>query len=55
MPRDVTVLTEADLRRIVTLDREAVDVVEKAFEALATGKVVMPPILSLPTDSRAVR
>ncbi len=47
MPREVTVLTEADLRRIVHLDLDAIGVVEKAFAALATGKVVMPPILSM--------
>ncbi len=43
----VTILTEAELRRSVSLDREAVAVVEHAFTALAGGKVVMPPILRL--------
>jgi ectoine utilization protein EutC len=47
MRRDVAVLTEAELRKIVHLDLETVDVVEKAFAALAAGKVVMPPILSM--------
>ncbi len=47
MPRDVTILTEADLRGLVKLDLPAVDVVERAFAALASGKVVMPPILSM--------
>ena len=47
MPHDVTILTEAELRRIVHLDLRAVEVVEKAFAALASGKVVMPPILSM--------
>lgn len=47
MPHDVTILTETDLREIVALDLEAVDVVEKAFAALAGGGVVMPPILSM--------
>ncbi len=41
------VLTEADLRRVVTLDTSAVDCVENAFRALATKPVVMPPILRL--------
>jgi ornithine cyclodeaminase len=41
------VLTEADLRRIVRLDAEAVACVEEAFLALATKDVVMPPILRL--------
>ncbi len=47
MPHDVTILTEAELRRVVHLDLEAIDVVEQAFVALASGKVVMPPILSM--------
>jgi len=47
MPHDVTVLTETDLRRIVRLDIPTIGVVEKAFAALASGKVVMPPIMSM--------
>lgn len=47
MAHDVTILTEADLRRIVSLDLQSVAVVEKAFAALAGGQVVMPPILSM--------
>ena len=47
MPHDVTVLTEADLRAVVPLDMAAVEVVERAFAALARGGVVMPPILSM--------
>ena len=47
MPHNVTILTEAELRRVVHLDRAAIDVVESAFAALASGKVVMPPILSM--------
>ncbi|WP_416896285.1 MAG: cyclodeaminase [Minwuia sp.] len=45
--RDVTVLTETDLRACVPLNLAAIDVVEAAFRALATGEVVMPPILSM--------
>jgi ornithine cyclodeaminase len=45
--RDITVLTEADLRACVKLDMQAVDIVERAFTALAGGHVVMPPILSM--------
>lgn len=41
------ILTEADLRRIVPLDREAIACVEDAFHALATKSVAMPPILRL--------
>ncbi len=47
MPHKVRVLTENDLRAAVPLDLAAVDVVERAFVALASGKVVMPPILSM--------
>jgi ornithine cyclodeaminase len=44
---DVTILTEAQLRTLVPLDREAVRCIEDAFRALATKPVVMPPILRL--------
>lgn len=43
----MTILTEADLRKIVSLDLDAVACVEAAFEALATKAVAMPPILRL--------
>ena len=43
----VTILTEADLRRLVPLDLDAIDCVEDAFRALATKPVAMPPILRL--------
>jgi len=43
----MTILTEAQLRQVVRLDLEAVACVEKAFCALATEAVVMPPILRL--------
>jgi ornithine cyclodeaminase len=46
MPR-MTILTEADLRKIVSLDLDAIACVEAAFEALATKAVAMPPILRL--------
>ena len=44
---DVTILTEAELRRCVGLDAATVDIIEQAFAALAQGGVVMPPILSM--------
>ncbi|SEB35258.1 ornithine cyclodeaminase [Nitratireductor aquibiodomus] len=47
MPHDILVLTEADLRKAVRLDLKAIDVVEEAFRALASGGVIMPPILSM--------
>ena len=46
MPK-IKILTETDLRALVPLDLEAIDCVERAFVALAGGKVVMPPILSM--------
>lgn len=47
MARDIAVLTEAELRRLVDVDLAAVETVERAFAALAGGEVVMPPILSM--------
>ncbi|MBD1545632.1 cyclodeaminase [Roseibium aggregatum] len=47
MTHDMKILTETELRRVVHLDPAAVDCVEKAFGLLATGKVVMPPVLSM--------
>ncbi|MBX5194100.1 ectoine utilization protein EutC [Rhizobium sp. NZLR10] len=41
------ILTEAELRKVITLDRDAVACVEQAFAALATKAVAMPPILRL--------
>ncbi len=40
-------LTEQELRKIVTLDLDAVSCIESAFAALSGGRVVMPPILSM--------
>lgn len=47
MPHDIRIVTEAELRAAVTLDLTLVDVIERAFAALAGGGVVMPPILSM--------
>ncbi|TPI22478.1 cyclodeaminase [Mesorhizobium sp. B4-1-1] len=43
----MTILSESDLHKIVTLDLDAVACVENAFRALATLPVAMPPILRL--------
>ncbi|WP_306751643.1 cyclodeaminase [Paracoccus actinidiae] len=43
----VKILTEADLRTLVPLDRDAVSCIRDAFLALATKPVAMPPILRL--------
>lgn len=45
---NIKILTEVDLRQLVPMDLAAVDCVEQAFRALAGGKVVMPPIMSMP-------
>lgn len=47
MAHEVTILTETELRALVRLDLAAVEVVERALAALASGRVVMPPILSM--------
>lgn len=47
MAHDIRIVTEDQLRQVVKLDLTAIDVVERAFAALASGKVVMPPILSM--------
>jgi ornithine cyclodeaminase len=44
---EITLLAEAELRNLLTLDRDIVDCIAGAFEALATKPVVMPPILHL--------
>lgn len=47
MPHDIRIVTETELRGVVELDLPLVDAVEKAFLALASGRVVMPPVLSM--------
>lgn len=47
MAHDIRMVTESQLREVVDLDLTIVDVIERAFAALASGKVVMPPILSM--------
>ena len=47
MVHDTRIITENQLRDAVSLDLSIVDVIEKAFAALASGSVVMPPILSM--------
>lgn len=44
---DIVILTERELRAAVALDLDSVAVVDRAFRRLATGDVVMPPILSM--------
>ena len=47
MAHEIRIVTEAELRAAVTLDLTTVEVIERAFAALASGVVVMPPILSM--------
>ena len=47
MGNDIRIMTEGELRKVVGLDLEVVEVIERAFAALAGGEVVMPPILSM--------
>lgn len=49
---DITILGEAQLRSLVSLDLSAVDRVEQAFLSLATESVVMPPVLNLALHER---
>src|SRR4051794_27782022 len=48
----VTILTETELRSVVQLDLDTVDVIDRAFATLAAGGVVMPPILSMTIAER---
>jgi len=47
MAHEIKLVTETELRQTVHLDAEAIDCIEDAFAKLATGKVVMPPVLSM--------
>jgi len=51
MGHDIRVLTEAELRAAMRLDPATVDVVERAFTALAKGGVIMPPIMSMDLEA----
>ena len=44
---EIKILSESELRSLVSLDLDAVTCVENAFRALAGGGVVMPPIMRL--------
>jgi ectoine utilization protein EutC len=47
MTGSVPILSQEELRRLVPLDVAAVDCIEQAFAKLASGRVVMPPVLRL--------
>ena len=52
MAHDIRIVAEADLRAMAPLDATAVEVVERAFAALATGRAIMPPIMSMELHDR---
>jgi len=47
MDNNIRIYTQAELHAAVGLDLQLVDVIERAFVALASGSVVMPDILSM--------
>ncbi|MFQ5437642.1 MAG: ornithine cyclodeaminase family protein, partial [Paracoccaceae bacterium] len=47
MAHDIRIVTENQLREVVDLNLTTINVIEMAFDALASGKVIMPPILSM--------
>src|SRR6056297_1850929 len=47
MAHDIQIVTESELRGVAQLDLALVDVIERAFVALAEWDVVMPPVLSM--------
>lgn len=47
MVNDIRIYTQAELKSAIGLDVQLVDVIERAFVALASGSVVMPDILSM--------
>ncbi|WP_424983950.1 cyclodeaminase [Maritalea sp. S77] len=47
MSHEILIVTESELKRDLTLGRTMNDLVEKAFAALASGEVIMPPIMSM--------
>lgn len=44
---EIKILTEAELRSKISLNLQSIDCIEKAFAALATQAVAMPPIMRL--------
>lgn len=44
---DILILTEQELRNCVTLDSASLDIVDNAFAQLASGDIVMPPVMSM--------
>lgn len=49
----ILVLTEAELRRCVILDLEAIAAVEEGFAALVRGEILVPPVMIVNVPGRA--
>lgn len=47
MTHDIRVVTEAELRGVVTLNKDTIRMIEKAFSALSDGGVIMPSVMSM--------
>lgn len=47
----VTIVSETELRRVISLDTAVIDCIEDAFKRLAEGGVIMPPILRLDIEA----
>lgn len=47
MSHEIRLVTETELRNVVSLDLEVIDCIEDGFRSLADGTVVMPPVLSM--------
>ncbi len=47
---NINILTEKELRAAVQLDLASIDCIDACFKTLATEKVVMPPVMSLPVE-----
>lgn len=47
MAHEIRLVTESDLRQTMAIDESTIDCIDAAFAKLATGNVVMPPILSM--------
>jgi len=43
----ITILTEAEIRKCIDLDREAIAAVSDGFSRLATGEATVPPVLAI--------
>lgn len=50
MKNSITVLREAEIRKSVSLNHEALQEIEKGFTALSIGEVTLPPILRIDVD-----